>query len=160
MTIKNKILSALVATMAFSGSAIAGELGVTNSYGHSFRYGTGTTNIQFTTTSQLTENSTAGAIKIETSTFNQNSAGANNGFGNGDQGAPGNSGNANNAENANAGSGTLQDLVGSFSDRAFAASINYGTRNYTENTTANGTTNDQYTFGSTNFTHSVGTFSR
>lgn len=146
---------AIVSAIVLSGSAFAGELGVTNSYGNSFRYGTGTTNIQFNTTSQLSENSTAAAIKLEKSTFN-GASGLNNGFGNGDQDAPGNSGGNNNAENAN----SIRDLVGSFSDRAFAGSINYGTRNYTENTNANGTTNEQYTFGSTNFTHSVGTFSR
>ena len=126
--------------------SLAGELGVTNSYGHSFQTGRGTSNVQWNTNSQLTEQSVFGAIKIEKSTFNQN-----NGWGNGDQDAPGNSGENNNAENG---------LGSNYTDRAFSVSFGFGTRNYTETSTARGNTRQEFSFGETNFTHSVGVFSR
>jgi hypothetical protein len=147
----NKVSALLASSLVFTGPVFAGELGVTNSYGHSFREGTGTTNIQWTTNSQLTEQSVFGAIKIEKSSFDGKE---NNGFGNGDQDAPGNSGGKNKAENAGG------SLAGSFTDKALAASFGFGTRNYTEDTSAKGVTDEVYSFGSTNFTHSVGVFSR
>lgn len=143
----NKLIALVSSTVLFTGSAFAGEIGVTNSYGHSFRNGTGTTNIEWRTNSQTTEQTSYGAIKLETSAYNQN-----NGWGNGDQDPPGNSGPNNNAENGGGGS--------PFSDRAFAASLVFGSRNYTDETRVNGSTAETYSFGSTNFTHSVGAFSR
>ena len=159
---------ALASSLVFAGSTFAGELGVTNSYGNSFRSGTGTTNIQWTTNAQLTEQSAFGAIKLETSSYNGGS-GFNNGWGNGDHDAPGHSGPHNHAENGgdkDKGKGKDKDNGGlpnpgsSYGDRAFAASLAFGTRNYTENTSVTGTTEETYSFGSSNFTHSVGVFSR
>lgn len=147
----NKIVLFATSTVIFAGSAFAGEIGVTNSYGHSFRNGTGTTDIQWTTNAQLTEQTSFGAIKLEKSSFNGNE---NNGWGNGDQDAPGKSGDKNKAEN-----GGGQTSV-PFSDKAFAVSLVFGTRNYAEDTKVTGSTAETYSFGSTNFTHSVGAFSR
>ena len=147
----NKLVLFATSTVLFAGSAIAGEIGVTNSYGNSFRNGTGTTNIQWTTNSQLSEQTSFGAIKLEKSSFDGK---GNNGWGNGDDDAPGKSGGKNKAEN-----GGNQTSV-PFSDKAFAASLVFGTRDYTENTQVTGSTAETYSFGSTNFTHSVGAFSR
>lgn len=149
---QKSISTIILSSVLLSGSAIAGELGVTNSYGHSFRHGTGTTNINWSSNSQVTEQSASGAIKIERTSFD-GSSNTNNGIGNGAQNPPGNSGGNGNAP-------TVPNLGDNFTDNAFAASASFGTRNYTESTTSSGTTNDTYSFGSTNFTHSVGTFSR
>ena len=145
----NKLFLFVASTSIFAGSAFAGEIGVTNSYGNSFRNGTGSTNIQWTTNTQLSEQTSYGSIKLETSSVNNN-----NGWGNGDQDSPGKSGGKNNAEN-----GGGQTPV-PFRDKSFASSLVLGTRNYTENTKATGSTVETYSFGSTNFEHSVGAFSR
>lgn len=137
--------------------AFAGELGVTNSYGNSFRYGTGITHIDWQTNSQTTEQSSYGAIKVERSRFNgETNFNPNNGFGNGDQDPPGNSGGNNNAENGRRNSRPRDQ----FSDNAFSASFGFGTRTYNETTNVTGNTVENFTFGSSNFTHSVGVFSR
>lgn len=118
----------------FAGSSFAGELGVSNSYGNSFRQGSGTSSVHWSTNSQLNEHSINGAIKIETSSYG------------------GNSENDHDDKNSSTPSG--------FSDQAFSAAFGYGTRDYSETTKASGSSKDTYSFGSTNFTHSVSTFSR
>lgn len=143
----NKLALFATSTVLFAGSSFAAELGVTNSYGHSFRNGTGTTNIEFQTNSQLVEKSVYGAVKLETSSYGGNettTTGLGDGNGNG---------------NGNGNSPNVPD-TGNYSDNAFALSFGLGTRNYTENTTVTGSTVETYSFGSTNFTHSVGVFSR
>lgn len=151
----------IFASLATMSPAFAGELGVTNSYGSSFRYGTGVTHIDWTTNSQTTEQSGYGAIKVERSRFNgETTFNPNNGFGNGNQTPPGNSGGNNNAENGNGGNGGVSQPQVPFSDSAFSASLGFGTRNYNETTNVTGNTVENFTFGSNNFTHSVGVFSR
>jgi hypothetical protein len=137
-----------MSSVLFAGSALAGEIGVTNSYGHSFRNGTGVTNIQFNTNSQLTENSIYGAVKKETSSYGNIETTTTT--------SPGNSGNTPGGEN----SGNTTTTPGEFSDIASSFSFGFGERNYTETTNVTGTTQETYSFGSTNFTHSVGVFSR
>lgn len=146
---KKVITSLLFSSLMFAGNSIAGELGVTNSYGHSFREGTGVTNIQFQTNSQTTENSSYGAVKFEKSSYDGGSTQVT---------SPGNSGNTPGNGNGNGNNGGVTAPV--FSDTAFSKSFGFGERNYTETTNVTGTTNDTYSFGSTNFTHSVGVFSR
>jgi hypothetical protein len=142
---KKVIHSVIFSSLIFAGNSIAGELGVTNSYGNSFREGTGMTNIQFQTNSQTTENSSYGAVKFEKSSYGGGS------FETPSSNAPGN-------PNNNGGNQGGNDSL--FSDNAFSASFGFGERNYTETTNVTGTTTDNYSFGSTNFTHSVGVFSR
>lgn len=148
----------IFASLATISPAFAGELGVTNSYGNSFRYGTGITHIDWQTNSQTTEQSSYGAIKLETSSYRGGNL--NNGFGNGDQDPPGNSGGNNNAENGRRRGGEYSRPTDPFSDRSFSASFGFGTRNYNETTNVTGNTVENFTFGSSNFTHSVGVFSR
>ena len=144
----NKKIFGLILSSPFliGSSVIAGEIGVTNSYGHSFRSGRGTTDIQFQTNSQLLENSSYGSVKVETSSY---------GFGEGS--GPGNSGNTPAAGNSNS-QNHLNNLQ--YGDSVFSRSQASGTRNYRENTNVTGNTNEVYSFGSTNFTHSVGAYAQ
>lgn len=122
-------------------ASLAAEIGVTNSYSHSYREGTGITTIDFITNEQVTENTKFGAIKIETSSFDGNIPAL-------EEDRPG----------LGLGRGNAQGLP--FTDTAFAASIGFGSRDLTSNTQITGNTTETYSFGSTNFSHSVGVFSR
>jgi len=146
--IKPLILSSILV----AGSVSAAELGVTNSYGQSFRDGTGVTNIQFNTSSQVAENSYYGAVKLETSSYGDGETTTT-------TTAPGN-GNGNGYGYGNAGSTTTVTSPGGFNDSATSLSLGFGERNYSEAINQTGTTQDRYSFGSTNFSHSVGVFSR
>lgn len=150
----NKIAGlTLSAPFILGASAFAGELGVTNSYGHSYREGTGTTNIQFTTNSQLTENSVYGAVKKEFSSYGGQETTTST--------APGNSGNTPGGQNSGSTyGGSTSTTPGGFADTATSLSFGFGERNYSETKNVSGTTQENYSFGSTNFTHSVGVFSR
>jgi hypothetical protein len=142
-----------VASLAIVPAAFAGEVGVTNSYGHSFRSGTGTTTIDFVTNSQLVENAAGLAGKIEHSYAGSFSGGytqptvikqdgddKDKGKGNDKVVVPGSAG-------------------GTYSyDESLAVAGSVYTRNYQEQTNVQGQTREAYSFGSTNFNHSVSTF--
>lgn len=118
---------AVLTVIAIAPSAHAGSIGVTNSWGHSTRTGTGTTVINVTGSSQLTETSTSSTSKTETGRTADH---------------PGNgNGNANG--------------LGSSYDATAASTLN---RTYTESTNFTQATNEAYSFGATNFSHSISTF--
>ncbi|MFZ9243187.1 MAG: hypothetical protein ACO295_08295 [Sediminibacterium sp.] len=135
------------------GSAFAGEIGVTNSYGHSWRTGTGQTNVQWVTNSQLDEQSVSIAGKIETTTSETltGAGGLSNDWEDGDDKDKGKG-------NDKGSGGALGGTYAGSESLSFAGTI--GTRNYTETTNVDGESTESYSFGSSNFTHSVSTFSR
>ena len=181
-----KISAAAAAALAFGsgGAAMAGEFGVSNSYGHSWRHGTGNSYVNYVTNIQTTEDydfeagkevwtiTGGGSLSVtETETPAVASGGCNNGFGNGDQCAPGNSNFNNNAENAGGdggqgegevtagGSGGSSSIAGDFFCSVAEESANIEGAGWRgEYTTIEGGANEVYSFGSTNFTHRVSAF--
>lgn len=180
-----KISAAAAAALAFgsSGAAMAGEFGVSNSYGHSWRHGTGNSYVDYVTNIQKSENYEFGAGKevftvtgggsltvTEFETPPTATGGCNNGFGNGDQCAPGNSNFNNNAENAggDGGQGEGETTAGGGSGSSVAGNFFFSVANEwaglegagyrTEETTITGGAREVYSFGGTNFTHSVSAF--
>jgi hypothetical protein len=181
-----KISAAAAAALAFGsgGAAMAGEFGVSNSYGHSWRHGTGNSYVNYVTNIQseewyefeadknvLTITGGGSITTTETPETPVATGGCNNGFGNGDQCAPGNSNFNNNAENAGGdggqeegevtagGSGGSSSIAGDFffSVAEESASIE-GAGWRSERTRIEGGANEVYSFGSTNFTHRVSAF--
>lgn len=181
-----KISAAAAAALAFGsgGAAMAGEFGVSNSYGHSWRHGTGNSYVNYVTNIQTTEDydfeagkevwtiTGGGSLSVtETETPAVASGGCNNGFGNGDQCAPGNSNFNNNAENAGGdggqgeggetadGGGSTTSIAGDFYfSQAYEWAGIEGSGTRTSSTEIEGGATEVYSFGSTNFTHRVSAF--
>ena len=156
----NKIAGlTLSAPFILGASAFAGEIGVSNSYGHSWRAGTGQTTIEWNTKSQVAENSVSVAGKIDRSSTTSVTGGGSISSGNGGwvDGDDKDKGKGNDKD----GGSTAGGLGGSLSQsNSFAFAGSYSTRNYTEDTSVSGNTQEVYSFGQTNFTHSVSTFAR
>ena len=121
--------------------ALAGEIGVTNSYGTSFRDGTGSTIIDFTSNIQTIENSSFGAEKEESSFFINGEITAD-------------------IEGGEGGAEGTIDGASFFSGESLSSSWGEGTRTMTEETSVTGNTFEDYSFGSNNFSHSLSVFSR
>lgn len=138
-------LSLVSASLAIQPS-LSAELGVSNTYGHSFRSGTGSSSLKFETNTQISEQSQFGALKLETNSYRTGSM-PGNGNGNDDRrpsSSPSNPGNPNEV----------------FTGNSLAGSFSLGSRNLSETTRVTGSSSEKYTFSSSEFSHSVGAFSR
>lgn len=125
-----KVSAISFSTLLLVSPVFAGEIGVTNFYGHSWREGSGSSTTDFTSTTVTSDQYTFEASKTDIVDVTETGP---------SQGS----------------SGT--DTFTSYSE-ASSSTSGTGTLNSTVDVT--GGSDDIYTFGSNNFTHSVGVFSR
>lgn len=142
----SKIIRLTISAFALTApvSAVAGEIGVSNSWSSGFREGTGSTVTDFTSTTQINETATYGAFKIEGGASAIDNIAPATGNGNG-------KGNGNGLAVAAPQAPSFEYLAGSWGE---------GSRTMTQDSTAQGTSTETYSFGSNNFSHSVSVFAR